>query len=115
MIRAAEAGAPTMLAAEVVDVWGIGVMAWELLTATRAFPATVRTATVADMLAGRVQLPWERNAVAEQLVPRLGVLQRSVLRSLSRLPSERPSAAELLAEWDAAFVSLKGGPGARSD
>lgn len=108
VIRAAEAGVSTVEAGGAVDVWGLGVIAWELLTTTRAFPATVRAATVADMLVGRAELPWERSAVVAQLVPRLRVLRRSVLRCLSREAAERPSAEELLTEWEAAFLELTG-------
>jgi serine/threonine protein kinase len=87
------------------DVWGIGIIAWELLTSERVFPPGLEAAAVIETLLGDRQLPWE---AAVRLVPRLRVLRRSVLMCLSRKPRERPTSRELLGAWNGVFESLTG-------
>jgi serine/threonine protein kinase len=103
VVLAHEAGARTVVASQATDIWAIGVMAFELLTTRRAFLLTDSTPEICDKLCGRAPLPWEPGGGAEQALPKLGVLRKSVLRCLSRDTAARPSAAELAAAWHGVF------------
>eukprot|EP00892_Ulva_mutabilis_P008637 jgi/Ulvmu1/6145/UM277_0004.1 len=58
LIQALEAGDTTIIVDAAVDVWAIGVIAFELLTGERIC-ATQNVSAVQDALAGRSLLPWE--------------------------------------------------------
>jgi serine/threonine protein kinase len=84
-----------------VDMWALGVVAFELLTRTRAFTPLIEThAQVRDKLLGATPLPWEDPATAPELLPSLRALKRSVLACLARDPTSRPSSREVLGSWN---------------
>lgn len=76
-------------------------MAFELLTRTVVFPPFTPKAEILKIMAGEASLPWEGSECsAVELRARLGRLENSVLRCLSRDPKDRPTAVEILQEWD---------------
>lgn len=108
LLQAAEAGATAVRVETAPDLWGVGIIAWELLTGERVFEPGMDEGEIADVLAGRGKLPWERPEAAATLVPKLRNLKRSVLKCLARDPAERPSSRELLGSWNGLFESLTG-------
>jgi serine/threonine protein kinase len=108
LVCAARAGSSSGTVSAEADVWGIGIIAWELLTSERVFPPGIEAAAVTETFLGDRQLPWEAPDAAARLVPRLRVLRRSVLMCLSRKPRERPTSRELLGSWNGMFESLTG-------
>ena len=111
VVLALEAGWKTVTVDSAVDIWAIGVIAFELLTGERAFPhsgldpATAERETL-DAISGRTPLPWERADAAPRL-DKLRGLKRTVLRCLERDPTRRPSAEALLLSWDHTFDNMQ--------
>lgn len=103
-VLALEAGSRTVTADSAVDIWAIGVIAFELLTGERVFPYAAARPDILSAIAGRSPLPWEEGAPgAAALRARMRGLKRTVLQCLRRDPAMRPPAAELLASWDHLF------------
>ena len=90
-------------AATTADMWGVGVLAWELLTQQRLFSNETEQRDIVATPLGSAPLPWEQKEQAALLLPRLHALRRSVLRCLSRDPAERPASRELLGHWNGLF------------
>ena len=111
IIHALEAGRKTTQVSGAVDIWAVGVIAFELLTGERAFPQFTMSLTgaddaVQDAIAGRTQLPWEQPDAGPRL-EKLRGLKRTVLRCLERKPSRRPTARNLLRSWEHAFDNMQ--------
>eukprot|EP00892_Ulva_mutabilis_P012598 jgi/Ulvmu1/9710/UM055_0048.1 len=107
-VHAVEAGERTILAHGAVDIWAVGVIAFELLTGERTFPYAAARNDILAAIAGRSPLPWEDGAPrAAALRARMRGLKRTVLQCLRRDPAARPTAAELLASWDHLFDSIQ--------
>ena len=107
-LAAAERGERTARASAAADMWALGVIAFELLTRSRAFPVGLGSAAhAADCLLGRAPLPWE-GEVAAGKVAALRALKRSVLQCLDRDPRQRPTSRELLGAWNGLFESVTG-------
>eukprot|EP00892_Ulva_mutabilis_P002686 jgi/Ulvmu1/12418/UM009_0068.1 len=114
VMHAMESGCRTIAVDSAVDMWAIGVIAYELLTRERAFPVDGLPVAEAeqkarDAIAGRTQLPWEVAAAdgTDTQLSKMRFLRHTVLRCLDRDPTGRPSAAELLETWDHAFDDLQ--------
>eukprot|EP00892_Ulva_mutabilis_P006269 jgi/Ulvmu1/4013/UM188_0003.1 len=76
-------------AAAEMDVWALGVMAFELLTGACAFKlVTDGAAKVVSMLRGELPLPWEGDLSAQH-TQQLGPFQDPVLQLLRRDPAQR--------------------------
>ena len=106
VLHALEAGSSTVIVDPAVDIWALGVIAFELLTEEPAFSAQTMSAAK-DAIAGRVPLPWEAEAPeARQRLEQLRRLRRTVLRCLARNPAERPTASALLRTWDHMFDNM---------
>lgn len=111
MILALEAGRRTIRADPAVDIWAIGVIAYELLSGERALPSSglepaEAEAAALDAISGRAALPWEGPEAAPQL-EKLRGLKRTVLRCLERNPKRRPTAQALLESWDHTFDNMQ--------
>lgn len=113
VVHAVEAGSRTIYVDAAVDMWAIGVIAFELLTSTRIFPVHVfedceGEQRARDALMGRTPLPWEgQGASVEGKLVQLRGLRRGVMRCLDRKASARPSAEELLSSWEHAFDNMQ--------
>lgn len=106
-VHALEAKAPTVTAGAAVDIWAVGVIAFELLSGERVFPYAAARPDILAAIAGRTPLPWEDGAPrAAALRARMRGLKRTVMQCLRRDPERRPTAAELLAAWDHLFDSI---------
>jgi Protein kinase domain len=139
-VSAYERGARTATADAAVDMWALGVIAFELLTGRRAFARGLGRAAIQGQLAGRAPLAWEapapgdaelnvgsksvtaggrggpdrpppRGPRAFRDAPELRALRPSVLACLARDPAARPTAAQLLAMWNGLFDAVAGGGG----
>lgn len=103
VIAAFEAKQPQIEADIKMDVWSVGIIAYELLTHRPVFDKTMASVDVVAQLMGRSQLPWEDPQQQDADFRQLRMLKRSVLKCLSRSAAERPSASELLAAWERLF------------
>lgn len=112
VLSALESGCDTILVDAAVDMWAVGVIAFELLTGEPAFqavgwPSPQSQQPVRDAIAGRAQLPWEEGGdTAAQRLRRLRGLRKTVTMCLQRDPSKRPSADALLDAWDHVFDEM---------
>lgn len=112
-VTALEAGQATVHVQASVDIWALGVIAFELLSGERAFPQPVFPSeetkqAIQDAIAGRSPLPWEGESVdATERLAKLRGMRRSVLACLNRDPEQRPDAAHLLHTWDHAFDLMR--------
>lgn len=104
VIVAASTGQRRTVADPKVDVWALGVVAFELLTGTRVFSAQADRAEVLPYMSGARPLPWEAPGKAT-LARKLGSLRRTVLACLSRNPQDRPSSTDVLRSWNGLFES----------
>jgi serine/threonine protein kinase len=107
-VRAVQARAESVVAAGAVDVWALGVIAFELLAGTPVFPPGTPAKAMVETLEGKRPLPWEEDAAARRLLPRLQALERSVLTCLARESEGRPSAQAVLGAWTGLFESVTG-------
>lgn len=58
-MHAYESKEKTIVASPAMDMWALGLMAYELLTDTSAFPMGTSASAVCDQITGRQPLPWE--------------------------------------------------------
>jgi serine/threonine protein kinase len=108
VLHAFENGEKTILASPALDIWAIGVIAYELLTDRPVFDRYTSREEVISQLVGRKPLPWEDHATKEESLRKLRMLKRSITKCLSREPKERPSAQELLDSWEKLFDTFGG-------
>ena len=112
-VAAAEAaGRTTHVALPSLDIWALGVMAFELLAERPAFPRfTSKGAIFASLLErpDAAPLPWEGPAGAGDL-EKLRNLRGPVLACLSRDPAARPTAAALVATINELFGAAAAAP-----
>jgi serine/threonine protein kinase len=91
-----------------VDIWALGIIAFELLTRQRVFvPFETPAEAIMAQLQGREPLPWE-GPDKDKLLPRLRALKRSILSCLAMDPAERPTSVALLGKWNSLFESETG-------
>jgi serine/threonine protein kinase len=90
-----EAGGTAMTVDRAVDIWALGVAAYELLTQRRAFSTKLSEADIWDQIAGRSALPWEMLATEAPNHFRARI-KGIVLTCLHREPAQRPTAAALV-------------------
>eukprot|EP00892_Ulva_mutabilis_P002162 jgi/Ulvmu1/11947/UM082_0026.1 len=91
------AGEATTIAADPAhDAWGLGMVAFELLTGEPALSVDpADTALVKEQLAGTAPLPWEAGRITAEARRRLGVFRKPVLALLQRDPAQRASVQHL--------------------
>lgn len=63
---------------------------------------------IMDCLMGRQPLPWEDPDTKEEKLAMLRMLRKSLTKCLSRNPSERPTAGDLLDSWNKLFDNFAG-------
>ena len=115
VVHTLEAGSRTIYVAAEVDIWSIGVIAFELLTGELAFPigdmqmsAPEPENLPQEAIAGRAPLPWEGSSeVTQRRLEKLRGLKRTVMRCLDRDPAKRPTAAALVSSWDHTFDHMR--------
>lgn len=116
-VHALEAGSRTIHVDPAVDIWAVGVIAYEMLTGERTFPVfdvssgdQLSSNTAQAALAGRAKLPWEgEGAEIEGRLQKLRGLRRTVLKCLDRQAGKRPTAEALLRSWDYAIDNMVAG------
>jgi serine/threonine protein kinase len=100
VLQATEGAGAPLPCHPAVDIWAFGVIAFELLTNSPAFAHGSTRKAIGDQISGRKGgLPWESAwgpGLEGRLVPLRG-LRGLVLRCLSRDPSARPSARDVVA------------------
>lgn len=96
-LQAFHGGATSLVADAAVDIWAIGVMAFELVTHKRAFNCfTWPKFDVMLAALGKRAYDWETEVGTFKNVPELRVLSKVVSSCLQRDPVKRPTASELL-------------------
>jgi serine/threonine protein kinase len=91
-----------------VDMWALGVIAYEMLTKERAFGQGANADAMIRRTVGAEPLPWEDPSPAAQAKLReLRGLKRAVLQCLDRDPEKRPSSELVLQSWNHMFDSTK--------
>lgn len=108
VVAAYEAKDRTIVANPAMDMWALGLMAYELLTDTSAFPTGTSARAVCDQIAGRAPLPWEDPDAGPERLAKLRMLRRSLTSCLARDPAHRPTSTQLLASWNRLFDSVAG-------
>jgi serine/threonine protein kinase len=102
IVAAYEAGKRTEVVDSAADVWALGVIAFELLTDTRTFPADTQASAIIDALLGRAALPWE-GPQSDELLPKLRMFRRTVLDCLNRDAAQRPKIKAVVLAWRGLF------------
>jgi serine/threonine protein kinase len=93
VVHLVQNGDSKMTAEKAVDMWALGVIAFELLTKTRVFPSSTSQDQAMRILCGLEPLPWEEGAEgAEEKLQMLKGLKNPVLKCLARDPEARPTA-----------------------
>ena len=113
VVHEIEAKSKTILVDAAIDIWAIGVIAFELLTGERAFSihnmdAIESEQAAQEAIAGRAPLPWEGTSEeTQQRLEKLRGLRRTVLLCLERDPAKRPTAPVLMKTWDHVFDRME--------
>jgi serine/threonine protein kinase len=105
VFTAVNAGEQYITVSAAADIWALGVIAFELLSRSRAFPAGTSKEAITSQLFGQQALPWEEGGSGNAELSKLRGLRKSVLRCLSRNPESRMSAAQLVEMWEHMFDS----------
>jgi serine/threonine protein kinase len=102
VIAAYDAGQPTHLVHPAVDVWALGVIAFEMLTGETIFEPFTPNVEIMAHIAGRKPMPWEGPRRSE-LLRKLHVFQNNVLECLDREPARRPTMDVVVRGWEHLF------------
>ena len=103
VLVAYEAREPLIKVDPAMDIWALGVMAYELLTDEPVFHRLCKQPEMIDRIVGRRPLPWEDEETRDAGLRKLRMLKRTITKCLSRDAAQRPSAAELLDNWENMF------------
>jgi serine/threonine protein kinase len=102
VIHALEHGERSVVADPAVDIWALGVIAFELITKMPAFDPGITKQAALDITSGRGQFPWEK-LENRFLLSSLQRLKGTILSCLDRNAAKRPSAASLVDSWNHFF------------
>ena len=105
VLAAVEAGDASIETSAAADIWALGVIAYELLTNSRAFGMGTTRAVITAQVLGREAAPWEQEPRA--VGAKLRGLRRSVMSCLQRDPEQRPTAAQLVEGWEHMFDTIQ--------
>jgi serine/threonine protein kinase len=98
----------TTIAHPSVDMWALGVIAYEMLTKQRTFGANATAEEMIARTAGPDPLPWEDTSPAAlSQLRELRGLKRAILQCLDRDPAKRPTSEALLQSWNHMFDSTR--------
>jgi serine/threonine protein kinase len=89
-----------------VDVWALGVIAYELFTREPVFRPGATDGEARDALMGRSEMPWENTVRRPLHAPELTAVRQTVLACLARSHSERISAADAAKGWRDAVAAV---------
>jgi serine/threonine protein kinase len=103
VFAAVNAGEEYITVSAAADTWALGVITFELLSHSRAFPAGTSKEAITSQLLGQQALPWEEGGSGNAELSKLRGLWHSVLRCLRRKPDSRVSAAQLVETWEHMF------------
>jgi serine/threonine protein kinase len=104
LIAAFEAGQESHIMEPAVDVWALGVIAFEMLTGESVFEPFAGQDAALSAIAGRTPMPWE-GARRSELLAKLFAFQPHVLECLQRDPVKRPTIDKFVAAWEHLFQS----------
>jgi serine/threonine protein kinase len=104
-VKALQDSQRTIVSDPAVDMWALGVIAYELLMGKAVFPRGMNASDISACLAGSAPLPWETRQLRQRRLPELRFLRRSVMSCLQRDPLNRPTSQQLLQTWNNLFDS----------
>jgi serine/threonine protein kinase len=93
-----------------VDIWALGLIAFELLTKERAFSLHTPVEAIFAALLGKAPLPWEgpeRDPAVAARLTKLQAFKTSVLQCLDRDQRVRPSVGAVIASWQHVFAAAE--------
>jgi serine/threonine protein kinase len=94
-LQALQEGAVTVTADAAADMWAIGVIAYELITRSPAFPRSWSRPQLLQAALGGLAYPWEERVRSFRNLPELRALCGVVRACLSRDSAQRPTAPQL--------------------
>jgi Protein kinase domain len=103
-LRALNEGAQMVVAQTALDMWAVGVIAYELMIGHAAFPQgewmkwDIHAAAV-----GKRAYPWESDIGTFRNIPELRALKPAIFKCLARDAVDRPSSAGFLALLNGLF------------
>ena len=103
VVQAHASGQSTMPVSGALDVWSLGVLAYELLMRQPVFAPSMSRDTIVAALTGSSKLPWE-TASRTELRALLG-LKSAIMQCLQRRPEKRPSAQDLVGALEGVFAA----------
>jgi serine/threonine protein kinase len=104
LIAAFEAGQESHITEPAVDVWALGVIAFEMLTGESMFEPFAGQDAALSAIAGRTHMPWE-GPRRNELLAKLCALQPHVQECLQRDPLKRPTIDKVVEAWEDLFQS----------
>jgi serine/threonine protein kinase len=107
-VRAFLDGQDTLVADGAMDVWALGVIAFEILTEERAFPVGMSQEQIFEALVGITPLPWEgadRDPAAAARLAKLQMFKHDILQCLERDPHARPRISAVVLSWRHVFMA----------
>jgi serine/threonine protein kinase len=103
-LRALNDGQEMVVAHTALDMWAVGVIAYELLVGHSAFPTGEWMKwDIHAAAAGKRAYPWESEIGTFKNIPELRALKTAVFKCLAREAGERPSSAEFLSLLNGLF------------
>ncbi|DBA83586.1 TPA: hypothetical protein ACH3X1_006158 [Trebouxia sp. C0004] len=96
VVQGDQSGKEPPLATPAADVWGLGVIAYEILCGLRLFNKEMNQGEVVSMLLGYTPLPFEANPALFQSISAPPNAQSMLRQMLQRNPTARPALKDVL-------------------